>query len=83
MIDVFEEWFRRIELRLKYELPPDYYEKTMAIMLSELKMLYEEESGRQKKKNDKSRKATAHRDGIKIINDIYNSGIASRLKKMK
>jgi hypothetical protein len=83
MIDVFEEWFRRIELRLKYELPPDYYEKTMAVMLSELKMLYEEESGRKNKKIDKSRRAAAHRDGIKIINDIYTSNIASRLKKMK
>jgi hypothetical protein len=83
MIDVFEEWFKRIELRLKYELPPDYYEKTMAIMLSELKMLYEEESGRQNKKNEKNKNTAAHRDGIKIINDIYTSGIASRLKKMK
>ncbi len=81
MTDVFEEWFRRIELRLKYELPADYYEKTMEIMLSELKLLYEEESGRQNKKNDNGKKNTIHRDGIKIINDIYKSGTASRQKK--
>jgi hypothetical protein len=71
MKDVFEEWFRRVELRLKYELPPDYYEKTMKIMLSELKLLYEEESGRQNKKKDNLNKNTIHRDGIKIINAIF------------
>ena len=81
MTDVFEEWFRRVELRLKYELPADYYEKTMEIMLSELKVLYEEERGRQNKEKDIRRKNTIQRDGIKIINDIYNSGRASRQKK--
>ena len=53
MDDVFEEWFKRIELRLKYELSNDYYEKVMSIMLTELKMLYSEEKTKQEKKLDK------------------------------
>jgi len=53
MDDVFEEWFKRIELRLKYELSNDYYEKVMNIMLTELKMLYSEEKTKQERKLDK------------------------------
>ncbi len=53
MDDVFEEWFKRIELRLKYELSNDYYEKVMSIMLTELKMLYAEEKTKEERKLDK------------------------------
>jgi hypothetical protein len=55
MTDIFEEWFKRIELRLKYELPPDYFEKIMTIMLAELRMLYEEEKLKQEKEIEKIR----------------------------
>jgi hypothetical protein len=47
MTDIFEEWFKRIELRLKYELDPDMYEKILSIMLAELRMLYDEEKLKQ------------------------------------
>jgi hypothetical protein len=55
MTDIFEEWFKRIELRLKYELPPDYFEKIMTIMLAELRMLYEEEKLKQEREIEKIR----------------------------
>jgi hypothetical protein len=47
MTDIFEEWFKRIELRLKYELDPEMYEKILSIMLAELRMLYDEEKLKQ------------------------------------
>ena len=43
MTYILEEWFKAVELRLKYELSPESYEKVIGIMLSELKKLYEEE----------------------------------------
>jgi len=55
MTDIFEEWFKRIELRLKYELPQDYFEKIMTIMLAELRMLYEEEKLKQEREIEKIR----------------------------
>lgn len=50
MDDVMEEWFGRVDLRLKVELPADMYERVMVIMLSELKIIFEEQN---RKLNDK------------------------------
>jgi hypothetical protein len=44
MNDVMEEWFGRVDLRLKVELPVDMYERVMEIMLSELKTIFEEQN---------------------------------------
>jgi hypothetical protein len=44
MSDVMEEWFGRVDLRLKVELPADMYERVMEIMLSELKTIFEEQN---------------------------------------
>ena len=52
MTQILEEWFKRVEIRLKYELPHEYYEKVMSVMLSELKILYEEENKKQDKTTD-------------------------------
>jgi hypothetical protein len=51
MTYILEEWFKAVELRLKYELSPESYEKVIGIMLAELKKLYEEE----KTKNERGR----------------------------
>ena len=56
MNDIFEEWFKRIELRLKYELSPELYEQIMGIMLAELRMLYEEEKLKKEREIDGIRK---------------------------
>ncbi len=44
MQDVMEEWFGRVDLRLKVELPADMYERVMTIMLAELKTIFEEQN---------------------------------------
>ena len=44
MSDVMEEWFGRVDLRLKVELPVEMYERVMEIMLSELKIIFEEQN---------------------------------------
>jgi hypothetical protein len=44
MNDVMEEWFGRVDLRLKVELPAEMYERVMTIMLSELKNIFEEQN---------------------------------------
>jgi hypothetical protein len=44
MSDVMEEWFKRVDLRLKVELPADMYVRVMEIMLSELKTIFEEQN---------------------------------------
>jgi hypothetical protein len=44
MTDVMEEWFGRVDLRLKVELPVDIYERVMEIMLAELKTIFEEQN---------------------------------------
>ncbi|KPJ89517.1 MAG: hypothetical protein AMS17_01715 [Spirochaetes bacterium DG_61] len=56
MNDIFEEWFKRIELRLKYEISPELYEQIMSIMLAELRMLYEEEKLKKEREIDGIRK---------------------------
>jgi hypothetical protein len=43
MKDIFEEWLQRVDLRFKYELPTDVYEKIMQIMFLELRIIYENE----------------------------------------
>jgi len=44
MNDVMEEWFERVDMRLKAELPSDVYERVMTIMLAELKTIFEEQN---------------------------------------
>jgi hypothetical protein len=44
MNDVMEEWFKRVDMRLKLELPPDMYERVMVIMISELRTIFEEQN---------------------------------------
>jgi hypothetical protein len=59
MTDIFEEWFKRIELRLKYELDPAMFEKIINIMLTELRTLHNEEKLKQEKEAEKLRKRFA------------------------
>jgi hypothetical protein len=44
MNDVMEEWFGRVDMRLKLELPPETYERVMVIMISELRTIFEEQN---------------------------------------
>jgi hypothetical protein len=44
MSDIMEDWFERVDLRLKCELPADEYGKVMEIMLAELKTIFEEQN---------------------------------------
>jgi hypothetical protein len=56
MTDIFEEWFKRIEIRLKYELDPAMYEKVLNIMLTELRTLHNEEKLKQERETERLRK---------------------------
>lgn len=59
MTDIFEEWFKRIEIRLKYELDPALYEKIINIMLTELRTLHNEEKLKQDRETERLRKKFA------------------------
>ena len=50
MDDAMGEWFERVDLRLKCELPLELYERVVEIMLGELKIVFEEENAKLIKK---------------------------------
>ena len=46
MDDAIQEWFERVDFRLKCELPGSYYKRVIKILFDELQLILEEEKAR-------------------------------------